>query len=225
MRNLFLKSRKFAWISFAEARTFSRFFQRALGDLHFSTLSTNSKCNQRKSWRVNFHDHHRFPSRSYNETKLQTLWNNGNNSLRLGAGGRHGRRHGNVKGRCTCEIINFKEAQKGTKKSYLKGYLSAIKRLMLKTEVKENQYLSASGIKFFQKQTAGNNCPVCITDRLNVRLGATYRIWENFFSILECHFFFLWSCKSSNRILYGSGQLEFSSNSYFLTLLDYANEI
>ena len=60
------------------------------------------------------------------------------------------------------------------KKSYLKGYLAAIKRLMLAlTEVKENQYLTASGIKFFQKQTAGNNCPVCMTDRLNVRLRAT----------------------------------------------------
>jgi len=41
------------------------------------------------------------------------------------------------------------------------------------TEVKENQYLTASGIKFFQKQTAGNNCPICMTDRLNVRLRAT----------------------------------------------------
>ena len=60
------------------------------------------------------------------------------------------------------------------KKSYLKGYLAAIKRLMLAlTEVKENQYLTASGIKFFQKQTAGNNCPVCMTDCLNVRLRAT----------------------------------------------------
>ena len=57
--------------TFAEARTFSRFFQRALGDLHFSTLSTNNKRNQRKSWRVNFHDHHRCASRSHNETKLK----------------------------------------------------------------------------------------------------------------------------------------------------------
>ena len=105
MRNLFVKSRKFAWISFAEARTFSRFFQRALGYPHFSTLSTNNKRNQRKSWRVNFHDHHRCPSRSYNETKLQAIWNNSNNSHRLGAGGRHGRRHDNVKGRWACEII------------------------------------------------------------------------------------------------------------------------
>ena len=29
--------------------TFSRFFQRALRDLHFSTLSTNNKRHQRKS--------------------------------------------------------------------------------------------------------------------------------------------------------------------------------
>ena len=71
MRNLFVKNRKFASISFAEARTFSRFFQRALWDLHFSTLSTNNKRNQRKSWRVNFHDHHRCASRSHNETKLK----------------------------------------------------------------------------------------------------------------------------------------------------------
>ena len=45
--------------------------------------------------------------------------------------------------------------------------------MLFKTEVKENQYLTASGIKFFQKQTAGNNCPVCMTDHLNVRLRAT----------------------------------------------------
>ena len=43
MRNLFMKSRKFA-----EARTFSQFFQRAVGDLHFSTLFTNNERNQRK---------------------------------------------------------------------------------------------------------------------------------------------------------------------------------
>ena len=40
-------------------------------DLHFSTLSTNNKSNQRKSWRVNFHDHHHCASRSLNETKLK----------------------------------------------------------------------------------------------------------------------------------------------------------
>ena len=41
------------------------------------------------------------------------------------------------------------------------------------TELKENRYLTASGIKFFQKQTAGNNCPVYMTDSINVRLRAT----------------------------------------------------
>ena len=59
---------------FAEAKRFSQFFQRAPGDLHFSTLSTNNERNQRKSlknWRVNFHDHHRCASRSHNETKLK----------------------------------------------------------------------------------------------------------------------------------------------------------
>ena len=41
------------------------------GDLHFSTISTNNERNQRKRWRVNFHDHHRCASRSHNETKLK----------------------------------------------------------------------------------------------------------------------------------------------------------
>ena len=66
---------------------------------------------------------------------------------------------------------SFQEAQKGKKKILFERLLAAIKRCL--TEVKENQYLTASGIKFFQKQTAGNNCPVCMTDRLNVRLRAT----------------------------------------------------
>ena len=53
-----------------------------------------------------------------------------NNSHRLETGGRQGRRHGNVKGRCACEI-QFMKAQKGKKMSYLKGHLAAIKRLIL----------------------------------------------------------------------------------------------
>ena len=32
---------------------------------------SNNERNQRKSWRVNFHDHHRCASRSHNETKLK----------------------------------------------------------------------------------------------------------------------------------------------------------
>ena len=60
------------------------------------------------------------------------------------------------------------EAHKGIEKSCLKGYLAAIKRFkMLKQRSK-----SAFGIKSLQKQTAGNNCSVCRTDPLNVRLRA-----------------------------------------------------
>ena len=65
-------------------------------------------------------------------------------------------------------VRSFMEAQKGKKILFERLF----NRNAL-TEVKENQYLTASGIKFFQKQTAGNNCPVCMTDRLNVRLRAT----------------------------------------------------
>ena len=45
----FREQQKILSISFAEARTFSRFFQRTLGDLNFSTLSTSNERNQRKS--------------------------------------------------------------------------------------------------------------------------------------------------------------------------------
>ena len=81
----------------------------------------------------------------------------------------YGRRHGNVKGGCTCHHL-WKPRKA---KKILFGGFSRNKKISALTEVKENQYLTASGIKFFQKQTAGNNCPVCMTDRLNVRLRAT----------------------------------------------------
>ena len=60
--------------------------------------------------------------------KTQAICNNSNNSQRLGTGGRHGRRHGNGKGRCACHHL-WKPRK--AKKSYLKGYLAAIKILML----------------------------------------------------------------------------------------------
>ena len=63
------------------------------------------------------------------------------------------------------------EAQKG-KKILFERLFSHNKKINALTEVKENQYLTASVIKSFQKQTAGNNCPVCMTDHLNVRLRA-----------------------------------------------------
>ena len=96
--------RKFAWISFAKARMFSQFFQQALGDLHFSTLFTNNEHNQRKSWGVNFHDHHHCASRSHNESILK--WSGITAATAIwGQEEGIGRRHGNLKGRCACKII------------------------------------------------------------------------------------------------------------------------
>ena len=78
---------------------------------------------------------------------------------------------GNVKGKYVCEII-FGSLER-QKEILFERLFSRSKRINALTEVKENQYLTASGIKFFQKQTAGNNSPVCMTDRLNDRLRAT----------------------------------------------------
>ena len=64
-------------------------------------------------------------------TEAQAIWKNSNNSHRLEAGGRHGRRHGHVEGRCACEIIYGNRSPERQKKSYLKDYLAAKKRLML----------------------------------------------------------------------------------------------
>ena len=64
------------------------------------------------------------------------------------------------------------EAQKGKKISFERLFIRK-KKINALTEVKENQSLTASGIKCFQNQTAENNCSVCMTDRLNVRLSAT----------------------------------------------------
>ena len=50
------------------------------------------------------------------------------------------------------------------KKMLFERLFSRNKKINALTEVKENQYLTASGIKFFQKQTAGNNCPVCMAE-------------------------------------------------------------
>ena len=61
-------------------------------------------------------------------------------------------------------VRSFLEAQNGQKKILFERLFSRDKKMLFKTEVKENQYLTASGIKFFQKQTAGNNCPVCMAE-------------------------------------------------------------
>ena len=65
-------------------------------------------------------------------------------------------------------VRSFMEAHKGAKKFLFERLFNSNKKINALTEVKENQYLSASGIKFFQKQTAGNHSAVCMTDRLNV---------------------------------------------------------
>ena len=69
---------------------------------------------------------------------------------------------GNVKGKCACKIISGSPER--PKKILFERLFSRDKKMLFKTEVKENQYLTASGIKFFQKQTAGNNCSVCMAE-------------------------------------------------------------
>ena len=65
------------------------------------------------------------------------IWNNSNNSHRLGTGRRHGRRHGNVKGSCACEIIyGSPEGQK----ILFERLFSRNEKINALTEVKENQY-------------------------------------------------------------------------------------
>ena len=66
---------------------------------------------------------------------------------------------------------SFMEAQKG-KKILFERVFSLNKKINAVTEVKENHYLllAASGIKSLQKQTARNNCLVCITDTLNINV-------------------------------------------------------
>ena len=74
--------------------------------------------------------------------KTQAIWNNSNNSHRLGTGGRHvyGRRHGNVKGGCTCHHL-WKPRKA---KKILFGGFSRNKKISALTEVKENQYCYAA---------------------------------------------------------------------------------
>ena len=69
--------------------------------------------------------------------QVQAIWNNSSNSHRLGAGGRHGRRHGSVEGRCeaTC---GSPERQKYI---LFERLFSRNKKINTLTEVKEDQYL------------------------------------------------------------------------------------
>ena len=153
-----MKSRKFA-----EARTFSQFFQRAVGDLHFSTLFTNNERNQRKSWRVNFHDDHRCASRSHNETKLKRFGITA--ATAIGWGQEEGMDEDTALWKEGVHVRSFMEAQKG-KNILLERLFSRNKKINALADVTENQYLTASRIN--SETTRRNNCPVCMTDRLNV---------------------------------------------------------
>ena len=61
----------------------------------------------------------------------------------------------------------FMEAQKG-KNILFERLFSRNKKINALREVKQNQYSTASRIKSFQKQPAGGNCPVRMTNRHNV---------------------------------------------------------
>ena len=130
---------------------------------------SNNERNQRKSWRVNFHDHHRCASRSHNETKLKRFGITVAKAIGLR------QKEGTDEDTAVCKegvrVRSFMEAQKG-KKILFERLFSRNKKINALTEVKENQYLTASGIKSFSKQTAVNNCPVRMTNPLNVRLRA-----------------------------------------------------
>ena len=134
------------------------------GDLHFSTISTNNERSQRKRWRVNFHDHHRCASRSHNETKRFGI----SAATAKGWGQEEGMDEETAmwKLRKVCVWDHLWKPRKAKKISFERLF-SRNKKINALTEVKENHYLTASGIKSFQRQTAGNNFPVSMTDPLN----------------------------------------------------------
>ena len=80
------------------------------GELDFSTLSTNNERNQRKTWRVNFHDHHRCASPTHMKYQAQAIWNISSDSHRLGGGGM-----GEDTAMWKEDVKSFMEAQKAKK--------------------------------------------------------------------------------------------------------------
>ena len=101
----FLKSRKFAWISFprpARFRNSSNGLWETFIFLVFPRVINviTGKVGESISTIIIV-----APLVAIMKPKTQAIWNNSNNSHRLGTGGRHGRRHGNVKGRCACHHL------------------------------------------------------------------------------------------------------------------------
>ena len=81
--------------------------------LDFSTLSTNNELDQRKSWRVDVHDHHRYTSRSQNETKLKRFGITAATSI--GWGQEEGMDEDTAMWKEGVRVRSFMEAQKGKK--------------------------------------------------------------------------------------------------------------
>ena len=75
-------------------------------------------------------------------TEAQAIWKNSNNNHRLGAGGRHGRGHGNVEGRCASEIVYGSPERQ--KKILLERLFSRNKKINALTEVKGKAVLNCN---------------------------------------------------------------------------------
>ena len=97
--------------------------------------------NQRKSWRVNFHDDH--PSRSHNETKLKRFGITA--ATAIGWAQEEGMDEDTALWKEGVHVRSFMEAQKG-KNILLERLFSRNKKINALTDVTENQYLTASRI-------------------------------------------------------------------------------
>ena len=107
---------------------------------------------------------------------LRLRWNNSGISHRLGSGRGGGVGGGREKAcrtktwQCGRNVRDHLWKPRKAKKIFFEKVFSHNNKINALTEVKEHQHLTTSGIKSLQKQTAGNNCLVCITDTLNINL-------------------------------------------------------
>ena len=99
--------------------------------------------NQRKSWRVNFHDDHRCTCRSHNETKLKRFGITA--ATAIGWAQEEGMDEDTALWKEGVHVRSFMEAQKG-KNILLERLFSRNKKINALTDVTENQYLTASRI-------------------------------------------------------------------------------
>ena len=80
----------------------------------------NNERNQKTSWRVNFHDHHRCASRSQNETKHKRFGITAATSK--GWGQEEGMDEDKAMWKEGVHVRLFMEAQKGKQKTFLKSH-------------------------------------------------------------------------------------------------------